>query len=573
MDAEKLTGYPSIDKPWRKYYTREALEAPLPECSMYEYLRASSKERLEDVAIVYFDRKITYKMLFQKIDRIASVLASMGVKQGSVVSIISLNTPEAICTFYALNKLGAIACMEYVTQSEEALVSSIRATGTQWVFVLDMFFSQYAAALQASGVAHIVVFSLSDSMGYIIKWAASLKKPKLPSGGRFLSFVSFLKLAVSEEFAVVKNGRIPAVMVSTSGTTGVPKKVVHSSFNINSIVFQYQTSGMKFQRGETYLSMAPLFLAFGITLAIHLPLCVGVTSVIALDPDAKKTIAMFVKYRPNHFLCGDYHLLEMISSAEVGNMDLSFLRTVALGGESLSPEDVTRVNDFLKAHHSPVGVITGYGMTEVGATAITEMNSAAKAGTVGIPQSRVTVKVVETKSGAEKSYGEVGELLIHAPGVMLEYWHNPQETDAAIETDPQGRKWVHSGDLAKIDCDGFVSIQGRMKRIYRRLMPRTGAIYKIFPDYIEQTLSRCAEIKHCAVVCIKHEEFITVPVVFVVPARQGTLPVQSLMDSLRAEIGDYNVPVRCIQKNELPLLPNGKVDYRALESEACNGEA
>jgi long-chain acyl-CoA synthetase len=403
-------------------------------------------------------------------------------------------------------------------------------------------------------------------MGQPFKLLSSLKKIKFPDNERFVRFSLFLKSKMTSRVTTSHGGMTEAVILSTSGTTGIPKKVVHSSFGINSIIFQYQTSGMVFKRGEIYISMAPLFLAFGVTLAIHLPLCAGVTSVICLDPDAKKSIKMFAKYRPNHFLCGDYHMLEMISNHAVKKMNLSFLRTIAIGGESLSVENLVKVNKFLKKHFSPVSLITGYGMTELGATAVTEMNDVRKIGTVGIPQNKVTVKVVDTENGKEKTYDETGEILINAPGMMMGYLNQPQETENSVEVDIMGKKWIHTGDLGKIDKDGFVYIQGRLKRIYRRLLPESG-VFKVFPDYIEKTLDKHPAVKHCAVICVEDKTFITAPVAFIVLSQQVENPEKIFSEYIESEIGEYNVPVRYVLKKDMPLLANGKIDYCTLEQE------
>lgn len=566
---QNITGYPSIDRPWLKYYSEEAIQVPLPEGNMYDYLWECNKAHLSDVALVYFGRRITYRKLFSRIDQIARALVGRGIKAGDVVSILSLNTPEAICTHYALNKVGAVACMEYVTQTPESLSESLKSADVKLIFILDIFYSNFVEVLFESNIP-AVVMRLTSSMGYPNKMAALLKQKKYRRTKKIISFQDFLRVNVTIPLESTSSGSSASILLSTSGTTGIPKKVVHSSFNINSVVFQYQMSGMVFRRGETYLSMAPLFMAFGITLAIHLPLCLGVSSIICLNPDAKKTIAMFAKYRPNHFLCGDYHMMEMCSNPAIVKMDLTFLRTVAIGGESLSPENVSKVNVFLQKHHSSVNLITGYGMTELGATVITEMNGAQRIGSVGIPQNRVNIRVIDSETGEEKRYDEVGEILIHAPSMMLKYWKNSQATDDAVETDDEGRKWIHTGDLGRVDMDGFVYIQGRIKRIYQRLMPGTGTIYKVFPDYIEQSLSRHPAVNYCAVVCIDHDKFITIPVAFVIPENGlngAEILEQDLLDYVGSQIGDYNVPTRCIFKTELPLLPNGKIDYRALEKE------
>jgi len=568
MEEKKLTGYPSIDKPWLKYYSEEAIHAPMPDCTIYEYLWESNKDNLDDVALIYFGRKILYKDLFDRIDKIASAVTGCGIKTGDTVSIVSLNTPEAICTFYALNKLGIVACMEYATQTPDALLKSLREVNAKAVFVLDILVEHFETALLESSISHIIVLPLAASMGFVSKVFASVKKKSLPNNAKYKTFYDFLNSVAVVPLTPADDAKAAALMVSTSGTTGLPKKVIHSSSSINSVVFQYQTSGMKFNRGETYLSMAPLFLAFGITLAIHLPLCVGVTSIICIDPDAKKTIAMFAKYRPNHFLCGDYHVIEMTVNPALHKMNLSFLRTIAIGGDCLPPEKCETVNRFLQEHSSPVDLITGYGMTELGATAITEMNHVRRLGSVGIPQNKVNVKIVDTQTGKELPYDEVGEILVHSPGGMLGYFSNYAQAAEPFTIDISGEKWLHTGDLGKVDQDGFVFIQGRLKRIFRRFVPGTGTIFKLFPDYVEDLLSKHPSVKHCAVICIADKEYVYVPIAFIVPEKGIKRVEDELTEYLLTKTVEYNVPVRYIMKKELPLLSNGKVNYRALEFEA-----
>lgn len=568
MEESKLMGYPSIDKPWLKYYSEEAIHATIPDCTMYEYLWESNKDHLDDIALIYFERKIRYKVLFDRIDEIASAISDCGIKPGDTVSIVSLNTPETICTFYALNKLGVVACMEYATQTPDALLKSLKEVNAKAIFVLDILVEHFETAFRESGISHIIVLPLAASMGFVSKIFVSMKKKSLPRNAKYKTFYEFLHSGTVVPSTPVGGAKTAALMVSTSGTTGAPKKVIHSSMSINSVVFQYQTSGMKFNRGETYLSMAPLFLAFGITLAIHLPLCVGVASIICIDPDAKKTIAMFAKYRPNHFLCGDYHVIEMTVNPALRKMDLSFLRTIAIGGDCLPPEKCETVNHFLQAHFSHNDLITGYGMTELGATAITEMNHVHRLGSVGIPQNKVNVKIADIKTGQELSYGEIGELLIQSPGEMLGYFSTRAEVDEPFVIDETGEKWLHTGDLGKIDRDGFVFIQGRMKRIFRRYVPGTGTIFKLFPDYIEDLLSKHLSVKHCAVICIADKEYIYVPIAFIVPQKEIKGEENELTEYLLTKTVEYNIPVRYIMKEELPLLSNGKVDYRALELEA-----
>lgn len=551
------TGYPSIDKPWGKYFG--ILPEEYPTETMYEYLLKCRHSDVNQKAIIYFGNQITYGWIFDEIDKIAKCLVASGVKKRDAVMMISLNTPEVECLYYAINKIGAISCNEYVTQAPELLASTIEKVCPKLVFVQDVFVRDYYSAL--NNMKNVIVLSTTRMMKQPMRFFVS---KKMKSKKRFISYQDWINQDAEVEVEVNHDASIPAVMLSTSGTTGVPKKVVHSSQAINAIVFQYQNSGIEFVQGERAISPAPIFLAFGVTLGMHLPLCTGLCNVNVLNPQNDVVADSFYRYKPTYFLGGIHMVRAIFNHRKEKKLQLNNMKVFGIGGESFSEEEHIYYSNKLAEKGASIPLITGYGMTEVGSTAVTEMNHVYRKGTVGVPQIGVTAKVVSTDDNSELSYNQVGEIMLTGPSVFLEYYDNLPETEKTIEIDNRGKRWVHTGDLGKIDEDGFVYIQGRIKRIYTRKC-RDGVIYKIFPDYIENLIQKNEAVRACASICIEDAQEEHIPVVFIVSDEYSDKLIEDLNNMIYSVSSEYNIPAIYKNIKEIPILPNGKTDYRKLE--------
>ena len=179
MAKEKtLTGYPSIDKPWLKYYSEESINAPLPECSVYEYLYENNRQYMNETAINYFGRKISYRVLFENIDAAANAFRAFGVKNGEIVSGITLSTPEAIYAFYALNKIGAVTNWLDPRKTPEEVVASVKTVDSKVCIILDALAEKFGDALCNLGVK-VIYISIKDSLPLVAKVAMSLKPNRI----------------------------------------------------------------------------------------------------------------------------------------------------------------------------------------------------------------------------------------------------------------------------------------------------------------------------------------------------------------------------------------------------------
>lgn len=560
MSAEEkaLTGYPSIDKPWLKYYSEEAINAKVPELTMYEYLWERNKDYLDNTAIMYFGKKMTYRKFFSLIDCTASALAESGVEKGDVVSIMSLNTPETLIVYYALNRIGAIASMEYITHTPEMIKKSIEGNNPKMIFVLDMIYEKCKDLVESLDI-EVVLLPLSDSMPLPAKIIVGLKNGKKKYSG-ITTFRQFSKRATGVA-PLSKDPYAPCVLLGTSGTTGISKMVVLNSYNINSVASHYPICGMDVKREDSFVGIAPLFLSFGLSLCNHMPLTMGVTLIITLTPD--KGFDDVRKYKANHILVAPVTINNLFEKEQ----DLSFLKTVAVGGESLKKAQREKVNEFLEKHNASARLITGYGMTEVSATAVTEMNHIRRDGSVGIPMLKANVKIVDTETNRELEYHQSGEIMVSSPGLMMEYLDNASETEKVIEVDENGTRWMHTGDIGRIDEDGFVYIEGRIKRIYLTKQDAETVACKMFPEYIENVLSECEIVKNNAVVAIPDDVLVNIPIAFVVLKEKNENAQETICKHFEG-IAAYNIPKKFYFVEEIPCLSNGKKDYKKLEAMA-----
>ena len=563
MDEKQMknTGYPSIDKPWLKYYSEEALHGEIPKCTMYEYIFDHNKSHLDGIALRYFTKKITYQKLFENIRKTADAFWAQGIRKGDAVTIMSLNTPETIYCIYALNYIGAVANMVYMTLSEEEIVETVKNTDSKMFIFLDVAAEKVRNVVEDIEKIRVLAISPTDSLGFPVQKFSALKS-KINTK-EFWNWKDFLKAGEHQKAQQTSyHENELSVIVYTSGTTGTPKGVMLSNDSLNAVAWQYEKSGMKFTRGETFLTLMPPFLSIGLSLNVHLPLSLGTASIMIVNPE--KFIEEYKKYKPNHCVSGPVIIRKLVQRLS-GNM--SYCITMAGGGESLSLEEENYLNETLRNHHSDAKYLTGYGMTEFAATVTTSMNHVYKAGTLGIPLCKVNIKVINPDNGEMLKYNETGELCFCTPSHMLGYLDNEEETKKICDRDEENRLWVHTGDLGFVDEDGFVHFVGRIKRIYIT-QDADGTVYKLFPQRIEETITEYPEVDMCAVVVELDAQNIATAIACVkrtAESQNNNNFLTGLQQYCKEKLPVHLVPKQIIELDEIPLTQSGKIDYKTLE--------
>ena len=559
------TGYPSIDKPWLSYYSEEAIRTPLPKKTLFRYLYECNETNMNSIALNYFGSRITYQEFFEHIKDTADAFAAVGIKRGDIVTILSLITPETIYCIYALNYIGAVANMGYLSLSEDEIVQMVEKTKSKAVIILDVVTEKVIHVQKRLASKMTIVLSMESSMPWLMKAITRHKKMQFDNNQMF-SYVSFMKKysKLQKASEAIYKEDTPAIFVYTSGTTGKPKGVVLTNDNINAVAFQYRYSGQKFKAGETILAFMPPFFAIGFCLNIHMPLALGLEEILGTNPDPKIITKLYKKNRPNHFVAAPTNILQIIQA--MGERSMRHCITLAGGGESMTPKQEESVNAYLTKHGSNAKYITGYGMTELAATVTTGLNSVYRENTLGIPLCKTIVKIVDIKTGKELSYDEIGELCFHTPSQMKEYYQDSKETSETIRKHEDGMMWVHTGDLGWVDQEGFVHFQGRMKRIYMA-QGEDGTLYKIFPARTEMVLQELEDVKKCAVTVKMDGKLVKEQIAYVV--LNNEIEKDKVIEKIRTysekRLPNHSIPKKIYIINEIPLTQNGKTDYRALE--------
>ncbi len=566
MKNNNLTGYPSIDRPWLKYYSKEAIESQVTESSIYEYLLENNRDNLKNTALVYMGRKISYQSLFESIENVAKAFAKLGLGRGDVVACIAPSFPEIIYSFYAANKLGAVSDYFDPRTEPQVVYEELKQVKPKLFMIFEDFLPKFREMIDRLNSAHVLVVSAKDSLPFPLKTLAGMKKKVISK--QYQRFAEILKGVAAEPAVATVTGitHEVALMEHTGGTTGTPKAVCLTNQNVNAVHFQVKNGGYDTMGNHTYLAIAMPFTAYSLIGSQHDPLVDGMKVYLCYAFEVEDTSKMVMKYKIGNMSNTPMMWEGMLKVFEEQKMELAFLKNAIVGADPLDIGKEKEINRFLEEHNNPVHLKKGYGMTEVAsAVAMTFSNKCNKLGSVGIPFVHTLISVFDTETGEELTYGKQGEICISGPSVMQCYYNNLEETGKVLKKHKDGRIWMHSGDIGHIDEDGFLFIDGRIKRM---IINHHG--FKIFAPQLEKVILQHPGIDKCCVVGAPDTEYKTgqVAVAFLVFKEGCTVSEEELQKLCADNLPEYYLVSRCVFVKEFPYTSAGKVDYRKLEEMA-----
>ena len=544
--------------------------------SMIDALERAKTSWPDYIALDFLNNNTTYAQLWAEVDECARALKTLGVRPGDAVSVILPNCPQAVIAFYAINMIGGIASMIHPLAAEKEIENLLNTSHSVMAITFDQIYPKFERIRDNTGVVNIVLTSIKDMLNYHTKAAYMLvtgrKVPKVPANAQVIFWKDFLKLsgACYSNYRVTRTGSDPAAILYSGGTTGTTKGIVLTNYNLNALAAHIKATHPNFLPGDRMLAALPLFHGFGLGVCIHAMLYSGGCCVLVPRFTAKSTLKLMDKKQIN-FAAGVPTLFEaIIELPNTDKVDLSSLKGVFSGGDSLSIDLKKRFDAFLHDHWAAISVREGYGATEtVSACCLTPAHMA-KEGSIGIPFPDTYIKIVKPDTDEELPYGETGEILISGPAVMKEYIGNPEETARTLRHHEDGRTWLYTGDLGFMDEDGFLFFKGRSKRMI------ISSGYNIYPGQIENVLDSHEKVHASCVIGIPDPYKMHKAKAFVVlnegvPADQTTKA--ELIAWCRKNVARYAVPAEIEFRSELPKTLIGKIDYRKLEREDAEQRA
>lgn len=560
-----------VKAPWLKNYGDVKFNLNYFEGSMWEAVRNIAHRYPSYIAFDFMGNTTTYAKFEQEVYVCAKALRAIGVKPGDKVTICMPNCPQTVIMFYAVNLMGGIANMIHPLSSENEIEFFINHSKSVCALTMDMFYSKFEAIRKnLKTLRTLVIARIPDALSVPMKAGYALtqgrKVAKIPADAPILRWNDFIKKGkayIGEYIATVKR-EDPAVILYSGGTTGTTKGILLSNLNFNALKEQIIATNPIFKPGDKMLAVMPMFHGFGLGVTIHSMLANGGRCILVPRFTAETYAKDIVKHRCN-FIAGVPTLYEaLLRQPRMAGADLSCLKGVFSGGDSLSVELKKRFDAFLADHNASIQVREGYGTTEcVTASCLTPLHLQ-KEGSIGQPFPDTYYKIVDVGTNIEVPYGTEGEICISGPSVMLGYLDQPEETANTLRVHGDGRVWLHTGDLGTMDEDGFIYFKQRIKR----MIITSG--YNVYPSQIENILDGFESVQMSCVIGVPDPYKVQKVKAFVM-LKSGYEPneetKQSILAYCRKNIAKYAMPYDIEFRDSLPKTLVGKVAYRVLEEE------
>ena len=558
--------------PWQSYMGDVPMHIDYFEGTMFDAVEKTAHAYPKYVAFDFMGKSTTYEAFISNIRTCANALLALGIGENDRVTIAMPNCPQALTMFYAINLVGAQANMIHPLSAEKEIEFYLQDSQSVAAITLDQFYDKFANIRQNTGIKHLIIASIKDALsipmkaGYIL--TQGRKIPKLPKNAPVILWNDFMKSGNASHgpFPKRKPGE-PAVILYSGGTTGTTKGIVLTNKNFNALGQQVIAANSIFCPGDKMLAAMPIFHGFGLGVCIHTMLSHGGRCILVPRFTPKTYAKDLVKNRCN-FIAGVPTLYEaLLRLPDMSGKDLSCLKGVFSGGDSLSVELKKKLDSFLKAHNASISVREGYGTTETVTACCLTPSHKYKEGSIGIPFPDTYIKIVKPGTEEELPYGQEGEILLSGPTFMSGYMNHPEETAQTLRTHEDGLTWVHTGDLGKMDEEGFVYFKGRAKRMI------VSSGYNIYPAQLENILDAHPMVQMSCVIGVPDPYKIQKVKAFVKLApdiKPDDETRETLFAYCRKHIAKYAMPYDIAFKEDMPKTLVGKVAYRVLEEEELN---
>jgi long-chain acyl-CoA synthetase len=554
-------------KPWVKFYGDIPESIDYPRVTLYEAVMGTVARCPDAVAYDFLGYTSTYRQFGREIDRCADALASLGMKKGDRITISMPTTPQGIICFYAANKLGAVASMIHPLSTPKEIEFYLNLSKSRFALTLDAFYGKFAEVRERTPLEILILARIPDYLSGIKKIGFHLTKgrkiPKVPVDPMVRWWNDLMKGSYPPATGAETGTDELAVILYSGGTTGVPKGIMLSNMNFISEGMQVSAVG-KLSEEDALLAILPIFHGFGLGVCVNACFMGGAKSIL-VPQFTPETVATLIRTKRPTFVIGVPTLFDALSrNPEFQKTDLSCLKATFSGADTLPKTVKERFEEIVKKQGGNCQLLEGYGLTEaVTAIMVTPFDEYREGG-VGVPFPDMLAKIVRLGTTEEAPAGEEGEICLHGPAVMLGYLDHPEETAETLKTHPDGKVWLHTGDIGTMDEDGFFYFRLRLKRMIK------SSGMNVYPAQVEEVLYRHPDVREACIIGVPDESQVQRVKGFVVlkdPAGAGAEKEKELVAYCQNHLIKWSCPREIEFRESLPKTLVGKVAFNVLEQE------
>ena len=548
--------------PWTKFY--EAGVPPriqYPDISLGSMLAKTAEAFPGHTALLFFGKKITYAALDSLVNRFANALSGLGVTQGDRVALMLPNVPHMVIGYYAALRLGAIVVPTNPLYLERELEVQLVDSGAETLVALDLFHPRISAILHKTKVKHLILCGIKDylpfplNLLYPIKARIEKQWVTVAKEAPIYDFLSLLQTAPDTPIDVPVAPEDTADLQYTGGTTGVPKGAVltHRNLVVNAVQCKAWLTLEK-EGEDIFLAAIPFFHVYGMTTVMNISVLIGAEMILVPKFHVKEVLTFINKYRPTIFPGIQAMYLALANYPTVRKYDLTSIRAAISGAGPLMQEVQERFESITGSK-----IVEGYGLSE--ASPVTHANpifGRRKVGTIGLPWPDTEAMIVDIETGSKPMpLGEAGELVVKGPQVMKGYWNKSEESERTLRGG-----WLHTGDIAKMDEEGYFTIVDRIKDMIKTVGEN------VYPREVEEVLFTHPKVKEAVVVGIPGEEFMGEKIKAYIILQEGEQATENdLIQFCKEKLSKFKVPKEVEFRTEFPKTLVGKVLRRVLRDE------
>ncbi|UCD00583.1 MAG: AMP-binding protein [Promethearchaeota archaeon] len=539
-------------KPWLKFYDKHVPEnIDYPRTTMFNALFKTSEKYPNSIAYDFMGHESTYKQFIEQIDKCAKALSSLGLKKGSRMTISMPTTPQGIICFYAINKIGAIASMIHPLSPPKQVEFFLNLSNSTFALTMDRVYPNFEKILDKTSLEVLILTQLGQ------------EEVQVPENPKIYWWNDIMAKPYPE---IPKSEMDPdemAVILYSGGTTGVPKGIMLSNYNFIAEGTQVAT-WMDLSDKDSALAILPIFHGFGLGVCVNAIFMGGGKSILVPSFTPDQVVDLIKTKKPN-LIFGVPTLYEALNrNPKFQNTNLSFLKAAFCGADTLPRTTKEKFEDICRNNGSNVQLREGYGLTEA-VTGICAMPLGEyREGSIGIPLPDMMMKIVEIETIKEAAVGQEGELCVHGPAVMLGYLNKPEETAKTLKKHEDGKIWLHTGDIATMDEDGFFYFKIRLKRMIK------SSGFNVYPAQVEDVLYKHPDVLEACVIGVPDEKQVLKVKAFVVlkdPNKESEEMKEKLITHCNENLIKWSCPREIAFSKQLPKTLVGKIDFKMLEEQ------